>query len=62
MPIVHAQNRLATLQKIRLRDYSQIAAAVKAGREDEAEATGTAHVQHVRFEILARAKQAGVSG
>ncbi len=52
MPIVHAQHRLPSLQKIRLRDYTKIAAAVSAGQQDEAEAAGSEHVQHVRQEIL----------
>jgi DNA-binding GntR family transcriptional regulator len=55
MPIVYAQHRLPALQKIRLRDYGKIATAVRAGREDEAEAAGAAHVQHVRQEIVSRA-------
>ncbi len=55
MPIVYAQHRLPALQKIRLRDYRKIATAVRAGREDEAEAAGAAHVQHVRQEIVSRA-------
>ncbi len=55
MPIVYAQHRLPTLQKIRLGDYRKIATAVRAGREDEAEAAGAAHVQHVRQEIISLA-------
>ncbi|MEY3871444.1 MAG: hypothetical protein RLZZ296_439 [Pseudomonadota bacterium] len=55
MPIVYAQHQLPALQKIRLRDYGKMAASVRAGREDEAEAAGAAHVQHVRQEIVARA-------
>jgi DNA-binding GntR family transcriptional regulator len=55
MPIVYAQHQLATLQKLRLRNYTKIAIAVRAGREDEAEAAGAAHVQHVRQEIVSRA-------
>jgi DNA-binding GntR family transcriptional regulator len=55
MPIVYAQYRLPALQKLRLRDYGEIATAVRAGREDEADAAGSAHVQHVRQEIASRA-------
>ena len=55
MPIVHAQHRLPTLQKLRLRDYRKIALAVRMGHEDEADEAGSAHVQHVRQEIVARA-------
>ena len=54
MPIVYAQYRLPALQKIRLRDYAKIATAVRAGREDEAEAAGSSHVQHVRQAIVTR--------
>ena len=52
MPIVYAQYRLPALQKIRLRDYGKIALAVRARHEEEAEAAGAAHVQHVRQEIV----------
>ena len=55
MPIVYAQHRLPALQKLRLRDYGKIAMAVRSGREDEADEAGSAHVQHVRQEIVARA-------
>ncbi len=55
MPIVYAQHRMAALQKMRLRDYVKISLAVRSGREDDAEAAGLAHVQHVRQEILVRA-------
>jgi hypothetical protein len=55
MPIVYAQHRLPALQKIRLSDYVKIALAVRAGHEDEAEAAGAAHVQHVRREIVSHA-------
>jgi DNA-binding GntR family transcriptional regulator len=55
MPIVYAQHPLPALQKMRLRDYGKIATAVRAGREDEADAAGVAHVQHVRQEIVSRA-------
>jgi DNA-binding GntR family transcriptional regulator len=55
MPIVYAQYRLPALKKIRLRDYTKIATAVKTGRQDEAEAAGSLHVQHVRQEIESQA-------
>jgi len=48
MPIVYAQHRIPSLQQIRLRDYKRIATAVLAGKADEAEALGRAHVQAVR--------------
>jgi DNA-binding GntR family transcriptional regulator len=48
MPIVYAQYRLPSLQQIRLRDYKRIAAAVLAGKDDEAESRGREHVQTVR--------------
>ncbi|WP_239467143.1 GntR family transcriptional regulator [Rhodoferax koreense] len=52
LPIVLAQHRLPSLQKIRVRDYRQIATAVAAGQVDAADAAGMAHVQHVREEIV----------
>lgn len=52
MPIVLAQFRLPTLQKLRVHDYRKIATAVVGGREDEADAAGIAHVRHVRDEIV----------
>ena len=54
MPIVYAQHRLPALQKLRLRDYGKIATAVRTGNEDDAEAAGSAHVQHVRQEIVSQ--------
>jgi DNA-binding GntR family transcriptional regulator len=48
MPIVYAQHRLPLLQQIRLRDYKRIAAAVLAGKAEDAEALGREHVQTVR--------------
>ena len=52
VPIVHAQQRLASLQKLRLRDYRAIGQAVAQGAEDAADEAGMAHVRHVREEIL----------
>lgn len=51
MPIVHAQHRLPTLQKLRLKDYGRIAAAVIAGDAEAADAAGLAHVRNVRDAI-----------
>ncbi|RYX89439.1 MAG: GntR family transcriptional regulator [Comamonadaceae bacterium] len=61
MPIVLAQFRLPTLQKLRVQDYLKIAAAVMSGRADEAEAAGMAHVRHVRDEIVRALGSAPVS-
>jgi DNA-binding GntR family transcriptional regulator len=52
MPIVHAQHRLSSLQKIRLRDYQVIGQAVLRGDEIAADTTGMDHVRNVRNEIL----------
>lgn len=52
MPIVLAQFRIPALQKIRVKDYRAIAAAVLAGNAGEADAAGMAHVRHVRDEIV----------
>jgi DNA-binding GntR family transcriptional regulator len=51
MPIVHAQHRLPTLQKMRLADYRRIAAAVLAGEAEQADTAGAAHVSNVRAAI-----------
>ncbi len=56
MPIVYAQHRLPTLQKLRLRDYQKIASAVKSGDGHAADAQGSAHVRNVRKEILKRSQ------
>lgn len=53
VPVVHAQYRLPTLQKIRQQDYGRIAAAVLAGDAEAAEAAGGEHVRHVRDAICA---------
>lgn len=55
MPVVHAQQRLTGLQKLRLRDYRVIAKAVLAGDEDAADAAGMAHVRNVRELIVQKA-------
>lgn len=59
MPIVHAQQRLGSLQKLRLRDYRAIGQAVAQGEEDAADEAGMAHVRHVREEILRTVGEAG---
>lgn len=52
MPIVYAQHRFSTLQKLRLRDYVLIGASVMDADEEAADAAGTHHVRNVRAEIL----------
>lgn len=52
MPIVYAQHRFASLQKLRLRDYMRIGGAVMDGDEDAADAAGVDHVRNVREAIL----------
>lgn len=61
MPIVHAQYRIASLQKLRLEDYRRIGAAVLQGQEAAADEAGAAHVQHVRQEILQRQPPAALT-
>lgn len=51
MPIVYAQHRLPTLQKLRLVDYRRIAGAVLAGDADAADREGALHVRNVRDAI-----------
>lgn len=51
MPVVHAQHRLPSLQKMRLADYQHIAQAVLAGKPDQAETAACAHVHNVRESI-----------
>lgn len=53
MPVVHAQHRVAGLEKIRLADYRAIVRAVLRGDAQEAELAGSAHVDHVRDRIVA---------
>lgn len=60
MPVVHAQQRVGTLQQMRLQDYRAIAVAVLAGDEEAADRAGMDHVRHVRQAILAA--QAPVMG
>ncbi len=52
MPIVYAQHRFASLQKLRLRDYMRIGAAVMDGDEEGADTAGVDHVRNVREAIL----------
>lgn len=53
MPIVYAQHRPATLQRIRMRDYRAMCEAVLQGDEDAADAAGMQHVRNVREAIEA---------
>lgn len=57
MPIVHAQHRVDSLQKIRMLDYANICTAVLAGDADQADAAGMQHVRNVQRELL-RASEA----
>ena len=52
MPIVYAQHRLASLHRLRVRDYPVIGKAVMAGDAEAADAAATEHVRRVRGEIL----------
>ncbi len=51
MPVVYAQYKLFSLQKLRLRDYALMGQAVIKADEDAADAAGSDHVHHVREEI-----------
>jgi len=62
MPIVYAQHRLVGLQKLRLRDYRAIVAAVADGEADAADAAGMAHVRNVRDLVLQNAGRAAGTG
>ena len=55
MPIVYAQHRLASLHKLRVRDYPVIGKAVIAGDPEAADAAAMEHVRNVRGEILRNA-------
>lgn len=61
MPIVHAQNRLDSLQQIRMRDYREIVDAVLLGDEAAADKAGMSHVRNVRAEILKEQRVQGTS-
>lgn len=52
MPIVYAQHRPTTLQKVRLRDYQVMGDAVLRGDAQAADDAGMAHVRHVRDAII----------
>lgn len=54
MPIVHAQNPLPGLRRMRVDDYKAVARAVLAGDEDAADLAAMAHVDRVREAILNR--------
>lgn len=52
MPIVYAQHRPATLQKVRMHDYQAMCDAVLRGDAQAADEAGTTHVQNVREAIV----------
>lgn len=52
MPIVYAQHKFSSLQKLRLRDYAAIGRAVIDADEDAGDAAGIIHVRNVREEII----------
>jgi len=52
MPIVYAQHRPTTLQKVRLRDYQAMGDAVLRGDAPAADEAGMAHVRNVRDAIV----------
>jgi DNA-binding GntR family transcriptional regulator len=52
MPIVYAQHKFASLQKLRLRDYVLMGRAVLDADEDGADIAGMNHVRNVREEIM----------
>lgn len=52
MPIVYAQHRPSTLQKVRMRDYQAMCDAVLRGDAQAADQAGMAHVQNVRTAIV----------
>jgi DNA-binding GntR family transcriptional regulator len=60
MPIVHAQNRLGSLQALRLSDYHLIGEAVIRGNEAAADKAGRTHVCNVRAEILKKSSNHGL--
>lgn len=51
MPIVYAQHRPTTLQKVRMNDYQSMCAAVLRSDADAADQAGMKHVQNVREAI-----------
>ena len=52
MPIVYAQHRPATLQKVRMRDYQSMCDAILSGNALAADKAAMAHVQNVRAAIV----------
>lgn len=52
MPVVYAQHRPATLQKVRMRDYRVMCDAILAGNASAADKAAMAHVQNVRAAIV----------
>ena len=58
MPIVYAQHRPASLQKVRMTDYQTICEAVLRGDSQAADQAGMEHVKHVREAISQELSQA----
>ncbi len=52
MPIVYAQHRPKSLQKVRMRDYLAMGRAILEGNAQAADKVATAHVKNVRTAIL----------
>lgn len=52
MPVVYAQHRPASLQKVRMRDYQRMCDAVLRGDAQAADEAGMAHVRNVREAIV----------
>ena len=52
MPVVYAQHRPATLQKVRMRDYQAMGEAILSGNPSAADKAGMTHVQNVRAALL----------
>lgn len=61
MPVVYAQHRPATLQKVRMRDYQRMCDAVLRGDAQAADEAGMAHVRNVR-EAIVRGLSSGLGG
>lgn len=61
MPVVYAQHRPASLQKVRMRDYQLMCEAVLRGDAKAADEAGMAHVRNVR-EAIVRGLSSGLGG
>lgn len=57
MPIVYAQHRPSTLQKVRMRDYQAMCDAILSGNAPAADKAAMAHVQNVREAIVRRHRE-----